>query len=397
MQLQPTIDRTHLTDRKIIGQDAAIDFTRSVAPRPRDIANGLVRTLSTLSTQEDVGCLLDGSVPGGAVEDRVCGARLLSRRFGSAIDPDRIIVTNGTQSALHLLFRTFIRTGGTLLSEALSYGVLKGIARQANVRLESLALDHEGITPEAVVRAFSASAGTADLLYCNPTIHNPTTSIMSIQRRKEIAALARTHSFKIVEDDVLGLLHPEAPPPLAALAPDITWYVMGLTKCLAHGMRIAYLLAPSVDHAKKLLAAERTYSSWFPAPLQAAVVRQWIKDGTAEQITSAIRSEMDARHAIARQVLAGHTFSGCDGAMHIWLKLPHPWSNREFEDAARRRRVLVRTADRFAVDDAPTSPAIRLSLSSPPDRQTVASGLATVAALLDEDFRGQFAEMGKNR
>ncbi|WP_080943949.1 aminotransferase-like domain-containing protein [Sinorhizobium meliloti] len=385
MQLQP-INHIKTTDQTVIRDGAAIDFSRSIPPRPRDISNGLAVALSTLSRRNDLDDLLDGSVPGGIAEDRVCGAQLLARRFGTAIDPDRIIVTNGTQSALHLLFRTFIRNGGTLLSEELSYGVLKGVARQSGARLEGAALDDEGIAPDAISRIVAAGA-PVDLLYCNPTIHNPTTSTMSLERREKIAALARLHSFRIVEDDVLGLLHPEAPPPLAALASDVTWYVMGLTKCIAHGMRIAYLLAPSVEEAKKLLTAERTYSSWFPAPLQAAVARQWIQDGTAERITSAIRSEMDARHAIAREILGPNSYVGCEGAMHIWMRIPPPWSNRDFEEAAKARGILLRTADRFAVAKPPTTSAVRLSLSSPPDRQSLTSGLATIASLRETSFR----------
>ncbi|WOH80294.1 PLP-dependent aminotransferase family protein [Bradyrhizobium sp. BEA-2-5] len=350
----------------------------------QDIAHGLKSALTCLAAQQTVGSLLNGSIAGGTAEDRLSGARFLSRRFGETIDPNRIVVTNGTQSALHLLFRNFVISDGPLLTEAFTYGVLTGIASHTKVRLQGLALDHEGLDPTAVSQALEQSSGRIKLLYCNPTIHNPTTATMSLERRQEIAAVARKHSIRIIEDDVLGLLHPEAPPPIAALAPDLTWYIMGLTKCLAHGMRIAYLLAPSVDDARDLLERERRYSSWFPAPLHATIVRQWIDDGTAERATSAIRREMDERHELARFVLREHSFRGSRGSMHIWLNLPSPWSNLDFQQAAEKRGVLVRTADKFAVHESISTPAIRLSLSSPPDRQSLASGLSRLALLLDD-------------
>ncbi|MFQ3453234.1 PLP-dependent aminotransferase family protein [Bradyrhizobium sp. UFLA01-814] len=363
---------------------APVDFTRSIPPASLDIAEGLKSALTSLAAQPTVGTLLDGSIAGGTIEDRLTGARLLSRRVGEAIDPNRIIVTNGTQSALHLLFRNCTRSDCPVLTEAFTYGVLKGIASHTKIRLQGLALDDEGLDPAAVSEALEQSPVQIKLLYCNPTIHNPTTATMSLERRKELVALARKHSIRIVEDDVLGLLHPEAPPPIAALAPDLTWYIMGLTKCLAHGMRIAYLLAPSVDDAQGLLERERRYSSWFPAPLHAAIACQWIDDGTAERATSAIRREMDERHELARSVLRQHCFRGSQGSMHIWLNLPRPWSNLDFQQAAEKQGVLVRTADKFAVHESISTPAIRLSLSSPPDRQSLVSGLTRLASLLDD-------------
>jgi DNA-binding transcriptional MocR family regulator len=363
--------------------NAVVDFTRSIPPRPAELGAGLKATLLALPLASDVDDLLSGSWPGGTKTDREAGARFLSRRFGTMVDPGRVIVTNGTQSALQLLFRAIVGNGGLLLSEAMSYGVLKGIADRSNVRLAGVELDREGVIPHAVASQLRSHARGAPALYCNPTIHNPTTATMSLERRIELAALAREYGFSIIEDDVLGMLHPEAPPPIAAVAPDVTWYVMGLTKCLAHGIRVAYLVAPTVEDANRLLQAERTFSSWFPAPLQAAVVRQWFSDGTGERITSAIRAEMDARHDIVQTLMAGHDYKGIRGAMHIWLNLPGHWSNHRFEAAAKRGGVLVRTAEHFAVDNSFSVPAVRISLSSPPNKQAMIDGITTLAGLLE--------------
>ncbi|MBP2236156.1 DNA-binding transcriptional MocR family regulator [Sinorhizobium kostiense] len=326
--------------------------------------------------------LIGLSQPGGNTDDRAAGAKLLSCRFGSPVSPERVIVSNGTQAALHLLFRNFSGPGKTVLSEGLSYGVLKAVACQAGVSLRGISLDTEGLAVDALRDSLVDQGPKPGLLYCNPTVHNPTTATMSQERRLAIADIARSQSIQIIEDDVLGLLHPESPPPIAALAPDITWYVMGLTKCIAHGTRIAYLVAPDEGAAKSLLEMELRYSSWFPAPLQAALTRLWIDDGTAAAIAAAIRAEMDSRHDIARQVLSGQKYRGSRGSMHIWLSLPKGWSADTFADAAAANGVLVRPARLFAVDDNFGTDEIRISLSSPPNRSSLIDGLSILAGLL---------------
>ena len=58
---------------------------------------------------------------------------------------------------------------------------------------------------------------------------------MSLARRRQVVDIAREARVTIIEDDAYGRL-PIAPlPALAALAPDLTWYVATLSKCLSPG------------------------------------------------------------------------------------------------------------------------------------------------------------------
>src|SRR3546814_3932122 len=69
-------------------------------------------------------------------------------------------------------------------------------------QLQGLMMDNEGILPEALN---DAAAGGARVLYTMPTLQNPTGCIMSANRRREIASLARQHDLWIVEDDVYAV------------------------------------------------------------------------------------------------------------------------------------------------------------------------------------------------
>src|SRR5262249_8526752 len=156
---------------------------------------------------------------------------------------DRIIVTNGTQSALQLILQHLGSPGALVLAEQLTYVVLPQIVQRLQMRIRSVPLDQYGVIPEVFETACRTQSPVA--LYCNPTVHNPTTSVMPESRRLELGAIARRYGVPIIEDDVLGALHGPAPRPIAALAPDVTWYCMSLSKCFALGLRLAYVLAPS--------------------------------------------------------------------------------------------------------------------------------------------------------
>src|SRR3546814_14347292 len=78
-------------------------------------------------------------------------------------------------------------------------------------------------------------------LYCNPTLNNPTTLTWSRQRRATIAAIAQRYGVMIIEDDAYARLPTTPVASLASLAPERTFYLRGLAKCMGAGLRFAYL------------------------------------------------------------------------------------------------------------------------------------------------------------
>ena len=109
------------------------------------------------------------------------------------------------------------------------------LARQMHLRVRGVALDAEGLKPDALEQACRTSR--ARVLYCMPRLHNPTSAIMPERRRRQIAAIAQRHRLTVIEDDVYGFLSPERAP-LAAIIPEQTVYVTSLSKSLFPGMRL---------------------------------------------------------------------------------------------------------------------------------------------------------------
>lgn len=360
-----------------------LDLTKAIPPGVPILDRALSATLSNLSAQRDLGTRIRVNRPGGNREDRETAAAWLSCRFTPSPPPDRIIVTNGTQSALGLILQHLAQPGDLIVAEQLTYVVLRQIVNRLGMRLEGIPLDGLGLVPEAFETVCKTKRPKA--LYCNPTVHNPTASVMPESRRAQIVGIARRYGVSIIEDDVLGALHGPAPRPISAIAPDVTWYCMSLSKCFALGLRLAYVLAPTPTAATALISQVQNLSSWFPSALSLMVVADWIRTGMGLQIAAAMYEEMVERHRLASLLLKNFDYTTASGALHVWLQLSARYDPVTFANAALQAGVAIRPAGLFSVDASAPPNAVRVSLSSPCNRSDLAAGLLRIAALLEKD------------
>lgn len=347
-------------------------------PPPLEEGKGgvLSRTLQALA-QHDLSALLDYAPEGAAPGHREAGAAWLGLA-GLKADPARVLVSSGSQHALTVVFAAILRPGDVLLTEALTYPGVKGVASLLNLRLQGVAMDAHGLLPDAFESACRSLAPRA--LYLIPTIHNPTTVVLGEARRREIARIARAHNVVVVEDDVHRLLAEEVPAPIASFLPELTCFLLGTSKTLAPGLRIGFIHAPAPLVPR--IAAGIRATTWMAAPLMAEIVARWQRDGTALKLLKRRREEARARQRLAAELLQGIALQTHPSAHHAWLHLPEPWRAESFEAVARRSGVAVTPAQAFQVGRASAPHAVRLGLGAPRTREELRTGLARVAAAL---------------
>jgi len=356
-----------------------IDLSANVPPQMGDtgLSDALSAALSSFS--RDRGALaasLEYGTSGGANVDREAGAAWLALR-GLAVPAARVTVTAGAQQALLLALMSLTSPGDLILVEELTYPGFKSLAESLRLRIEGIATDSEGVEPDAFRRACRRRP---KMLFCCPTLQNPTASIMSLGRRKEIIAVARELGVIVLEDDVYGPLPTRTPSPIAALAPDITVYVTSMSKCVAPGLRVGYMVAPEAEERR--IAAELRGTTWMTTPLTCRIAARWIADGTAASAVVAIRKELEVRQAIAARCLAGADLAAHHESPHLWLRLPAGKSRVEYVERVRRLGVVVAASDAFSATSAPD--AVRVCLGAAPDRETLTRALEILAATLNE-------------
>lgn len=356
-----------------------IDLTLNF-PAPGCERSAIARTLRDMADDPALCGLLDYQPDSGLPAHRAAGAAWIERR-GLTAPPHQVIVTAGAQHAILATLAALSRPGDRLLTERLSYQGIKPAAAMLGLRLDAAAMDHEGLTPDGIERA--AGETGARLLYCTPTLQNPTAATMSDTRKQAIADVATRHDLTIIEDDIYGhLLDAPGPLPLAAFAPDCAIYLTSLSKAVAPGLRIGYAVAPQ-PLVERLGAAVRA-SCWMATPLAAEIATRWITDGTADEILRDHRQSSERRRRLAEAKLQGFSFVAPPGSLHVWLELPEPWRAAEFVAAAQGKGVNIAPAETFAVGRGSIPHAVRICLGTPRDEAALSRGLDILVSLLKD-------------
>jgi DNA-binding transcriptional MocR family regulator len=359
----------------------SVEMSMNMPPEPPALATRLRESAANLFAHSDVYRLLRYQDFGGTPDDRAAGRAWLKTRLPDCAD-DTVLVCPGIHSALVALVSQLARPGETICLDTLAYPGIKAIASQLGVRLQPLPRDDDGPLPHAFEALCKSEKPGA--FYCNPTLQNPSTLTLSGRRREALADVALRYSVPIIEDDAYGWLPAEPPIALAALAPELTYHVTGLSKTFGAGLRIAYLRSPTARQTQRIAGALRA-TTVMPSPFTVVLATQWINDGTAYEMLDAIRSEANARQAIAARVLADWQYDAQSNGFHLWLQIPRhcDWSAPELALQLRNQGVGAVAGAAFSTDGNPPN-AIRICLGGPQDRDACREALQRLAETLND-------------
>ena len=358
--------------------DSVIDLGLNL-PVPSTSDERLLHEIATLARDGGLSDSLGYQESWGAARHRECGAEWI-RRSGLEATAEEVVVTCGAQHALLIVFSTRCQPGDTVLTEALTYPGMTALARLLHLRVEGVALDGDGLRPDALEDACRRHAPKA--LYVQPTVHNPTACVMSAARRADIVDITRRYDVAIVEDDTYGFLAPDAPPRLRQLAPENSYFVTSLSKSLLPALRIGFVHAPrqAIESLDRAMMA----STWMASPISAEIAAACIERGVADRSVQSRLEETAERRKIVKEVLGVHLPDRLPGqGYHFWLTLPEPWRVEDFVAEARERDVLVSSSETFVVGRGAAPHAVRVCLGAPETRDELEKGLKVLADLLD--------------
>ncbi|MGW8768492.1 aminotransferase-like domain-containing protein [Streptomyces sp. NPDC055815] len=314
----------------------------------------------------------------GTAEAREAAVTVLARP-GWAPDPDGVLFAGNGRQAIAAALSALVPPGGRLGVEALTYPLVKAVAERLGIRLVPLALDEEGVRPEALEATHRGAPLSA--VYLQPTLHNPLSTTAGEGRRAELAELLRRLDLTAVEDTTWAFLLPDAPAPLAAHAPERVLLVDSLSKRLAPGLTVGYLVVP--PRLRAPVADALRSGAWTAGGLALAAATRWTGDGTVVEAVALKRADTEARHGLVLRHLGGYVTRTSPHAYYCWWELPAPWRAETFTAAAAARAgVAVTPGSAFAVGPGVAFDAVRLGLASPPRPvlDAALTRLATVAA-----------------
>jgi DNA-binding transcriptional MocR family regulator len=341
----------------------------------------IAKSLEGMDRPEALEAALKQGTSAGTQTARRISADFLSQNGWSAPAEQLVFTANGRQS-IGAALSAIVPPGGRCGVEALTYPFIKGIAARLGVTLVPLAMDEHGVRPDAVQKARREAHLGA--LYIQPTIQNPLGMTMPGSRRADLLRVVEKLGLTVIEDAVYGFLDDEAP--LAALAPDSCVVIDSLSKKVAPGLALGFIVPP--PRLRESVMASVRSGGWTASGYAFAAAQRMMADGTASELVRLKRADARRRQQLAAERLAGFEIQTNPKSYHLWLTLPPHWRSQTFVAAAARRDIALTPSSTFAVSPGHAPNAIRLALAAPPVDQLDA-GLRTLAGMLranEEDF-----------
>ena len=284
-----------------------------------------------------------------------------AEREGVAVDPDHLVITNGSMQAVTLTAEALTEPGDAVLLEEYSYPGTLSAYRSLKLELVGIPLDEGGMRLDAVEAALARlqKAGrTAKFIYAISTYQNPTGFVMPKQRRLELIQLARRFDVPVIEDNCYGDVHYEGPVEPAMYALDDgadQIYLCSLSKILAPGLRLGYIYARPPMLERILARRHDAGGNSFAAAVVAEFYRKGIA-GHAAVTTPPLRRKRDLTCRKLEETAADLcVWSKPVGGLFIWVRLPDDVDRRRLGMLAHSRGVayLPGAAFHYQGDDAP--------------------------------------------
>ncbi|WP_283139336.1 PLP-dependent aminotransferase family protein [Rhizohabitans arisaemae] len=293
---------------------------------------------------------------------------LFAKTAGSSVNADDVLITGGGQGALSMLFRALAAPDGPVLMESPTYPGALAAARAAGLRPIPVPMDGDGIRPDLLADAFDMTG--ARLLYCQPTLHNPSGTALATPRRHQILQIARQAGAFLIEDDFARhLSHGRPlPPPLIDDDPDGTVvYLTSLTKPVSPSLRIGAVIARG-PVSRRLLGMRYVDDFFTARPLQEAAI-ELLSAPAWDRHLQTLRGILRERCATLVGALSHHLPDWTPthlphAGFHLWVRLPAGRQATAAAETARTRGVLVNSGDRYFPAEPPGA-FLRLSFAAP--------------------------------
>lgn len=366
----------HGIDQQAIAGDVIdLSFNYPSLPEQADL---LRQALRDIAGSGDIDALLRYQPHVGRPQDRAVIAAHLIRR-GIPTTGERVLIVNGAQHGLAVAMMAILNPGDVVAVDALTYPGFKVLARILHLDLAPVPVTGAGTDVDALERLCAARPVRA--IYTMPTLHNPLGVVLDEPSRARLVDIARRYGQLLIEDASYAYLVETAPPALAALAPEHTVHVSGLSKSIATGLRVGYLSAP--DALVPALERAIRATTWNTPALTVAIACRWLADGTVDRLEAHKRADATRRQAIARDALHPLPYVSHPASYFIWLPLRDDARADRIAATLADQQISVSTAEPFATTSH-LPQAIRLALGSA-DPSNLGTTVRAVAHTVDLD------------
>jgi 2-aminoadipate transaminase len=369
---------------KVTADPKVISFAGGL-PSPQSFAVKDLADAATKVLAEDGQNVLQYSTTEGYLPLREYIAERYSEKKGLEVDPDEILITNGSQQALDLVAKVFLNAGDRVAIERPGYlGAIQALSIFEPMFIP-VPLQQDGIDTDLLEKALDMNE--IKLFHTVVNFQNPSGITYSKQKRLELAEIFKDRETILVEDDPYGELRfaGEDLPSLSSYLPGNVILLGSFSKIVAPGLRLGWICAPE-DVMEKVIVAKQA-SDLHSNYLSQRIVYQYLCDHDIDEHIVRVREIYRNQRDLMVSSIEKHfpeevEFTRPEGGMFLWVTLPEGVSSLRLFDLAGGENVAFVPGSAFYVDDGGKN-TLRLNFSNS-NGDEIEEGIKRLAKVIKE-------------
>ncbi|MBM7615856.1 aminotransferase-like domain-containing protein [Alkaliphilus hydrothermalis] len=295
-------------------------------------------------------------------------------------DPDRMIITSGAQNALFTILMTDFNNGDKIAVDELTYTGIRNSAIQLGIDLIPIEGDDDGMLPLTLEKAIIKY--NIKGIYVIPDCHNPTTNIMSMNRRNGLAHLIQKYNLIAIEDSVFRFTTNLSLPTIYSLVPKNCYHIASISKMINPGFRIAYLLLPEIANYKRLVHSLHNLL-FMPSSITAEIVSCLQSSHKLDELLEIRRKLLINKNKIFDKVFQLDVSKDSSMSLFRFITIPQKLTkNIDIEKEFLKFGIQIYSADRFRILGDRGITGIRVSISSSESDKTLEEELLQVKRVI---------------
>ena len=313
-------------------------------------------------------------------------AQWQSQKMGVSVEPESILILNGSQQGLDLLGKLFLNPMSNVLLEGPSYlGAIQAFSAY-QPRFHHVPIQSGG--PDLDLFDSAMNKINPLLYYCVPKYQNPTGNKYDKERVTGITSITSRFETILIEDNPYGEIHfqPDEVPNFIQLMPERTVHLGSFSKIISPGLRMGWATGPK-DVIRKMAIAKQA-SDLHSNTLSQRIIYEFLIDNPLDEHLDGIRSFYGSQAALMVQSMRlyfpeGVSFIKPTGGMFIWVTMPEGLDSRILLEKAIAEKVLFVPGDSFYVNNNGGKNSFRMNFSNPTQKQ-IEKGIQIIGRLMND-------------
>lgn len=368
---------------KVTQQPEVISFAGGL-PNPGFFPVEEIASASTKVLAQDGRNVLQYSTTEGYLPLREFITERYLRKSGLKIEPDEILITNGSQQGIDLIGKVFLNKGDKVVIESPGYlGAIQAFSIFEAI-FQSVPLLDNGIDTDLLEKTLGED--NAKLLYTVPNFQNPSGITYSGQKRKDVAGILDNHDVVCVEDNPYGELRFAGKDlPSIRNYSDNTILLGSFSKIVSPGLRLGWICARK-EIMEKLIVAKQA-ADLHSNYLSQRIVHQYLIDNDIDEHIIKIKAAYKKRRDLMIGMMAEYfpeevKYTRPEGGMFLWVTLPEGASSLDLFELAMKENVAFVPGSVFYIDDNSRNNTLRLNFSNS-DEEQIEEGIKRLAGCLE--------------